>query len=304
MKILVGIMYCIENEFSQCIKSIEAQTYKNYDYFVIEKLPNRDAHNKLYQIFMDHSKEYDLFVKLDADMVLSRVTFFEEVVEYFTKHPQTDDLQIAVHDYFTDRLIFGLHVYSARIKWEQNQENIFVDWPEKQESYLRVNDKQCLAPAALHCPHPSNFQAFHFGLHKAVKITQYDRKELRYFGSIVHWDNILLIIKHFKKVRHPAIAYAILGSYESLIMQLSSEHINFDNDITQSIFSAWESHSDSAIISAAERVGFWISLLPDNLVLQIILLRRNLWVGEWKSAIKSFLKNLVHNRLSQYRKNI
>ena len=302
MKLLIGIMYSIENEFPQCIESIRNQTFTGYDYFVIEKLHNIEAHHKLYKTFMDNHDKYDFFIKLDADMVLARNTFFEEIIRYFSNLPNTDDLQIAVHDYFTNRLIYGLHVYSNRVNWKLDDERIFVDWPEKQNEYIQVNDKKCLAPAAFHCPNPSNYQAFHFGLHKTIKVTQYDRNELRYFGSIVHWDNILEIIKHYKKTRSVALAYALIGFYESIVKQLASEHINFDNEKTLNLFSKWVLLPNSIILSKANRISYFFSLLPDNLALQIILFHRNLLVADWKTGLQTFTKNIIKNKLSLYRK--
>ena len=164
---------------------------------------------------MENKDQYDLFVKVDADMVLARDTFFEEVVEYFNHNPETDDLQISVYDYFTNRLIYGLHIYSRRMKWHQDNENIFVDWPEFHQKYKRVNDNICLAPAAFHYPNPSKFQAFHYGLHKAIKITQYGRENLRHFACIVHWEKVkffgdLINKTHIRYAPHDAILHCEL----------------------------------------------------------------------------------------------
>ena len=68
MKILIGILHCIENEYELCIQSLQEQSVKNWNHFVIRDLPNAEAHNALYSRFMEGSKEYDLFLKLDADM--------------------------------------------------------------------------------------------------------------------------------------------------------------------------------------------------------------------------------------------
>ncbi len=71
MKILIGILYCIENERDACVKSIEAQTHRDFDYFIVENLPKKEAHHQLYTRFAASATEYDIFVKLDADMVIS-----------------------------------------------------------------------------------------------------------------------------------------------------------------------------------------------------------------------------------------
>jgi hypothetical protein len=40
MKLLVGTLYTIENEFEQCCAAIDRQTYDHFDLVVIRNLPN------------------------------------------------------------------------------------------------------------------------------------------------------------------------------------------------------------------------------------------------------------------------
>jgi hypothetical protein len=81
MRILAGTLYTIENEFEDCCRSIRNQTYKNYDHLVIRNLPKKEAHNNLYQAFVDEADRYDLLVKIDADMVLCDENLFERIVK-------------------------------------------------------------------------------------------------------------------------------------------------------------------------------------------------------------------------------
>ena len=62
MRILIGILHTIENEFPQCIEAIKNQTYQNFDYFVVENIPNKEAHDTLYRRFMDSADNYELFI--------------------------------------------------------------------------------------------------------------------------------------------------------------------------------------------------------------------------------------------------
>ena len=70
MKLLIGTIYSGENELDECLKSIHAQRYTNYDHILIENLPKREAHHRLYKTFLEHAQEYELLVKVDADTVL------------------------------------------------------------------------------------------------------------------------------------------------------------------------------------------------------------------------------------------
>lgn len=302
MKILIGIIYCIENELAECIRSIEKQKYTDYEYFVIEKLHKKQAMDRLYQTFMDSSDNYYLFIKIDADMVLARPTFFEEVVKYMSVNSDIDDLQIGVHDFFTDRLIYGLHVFSNRMRWEVTNEMVFTDWPEGDIPFKRVNDKSILAPAAYHCPNPSKFQAFHFGLHKAVKIIQYGRDELRYFASLVHWDNILKLSENFNRnQKNISLAFAILGAYEGLISKMDARHVDFDNREALLIFKKWDDKNDSEVLRMALLLTKLVFIIPHNLFLQLLIFRRNSHDG-WLFSVQYLVNNMIHNRLKAYQK--
>ncbi|MEL7357652.1 MAG: hypothetical protein AAFN40_13920 [Cyanobacteria bacterium J06560_6] len=304
MKILVGVMYCIENEFLECIQSIQNQSYKDFEYFVLENLSNKDAHEQLYQTFMREAESYDLFVKVDADMVIARDSFFQEVVNYFSTFSDVDDLQIAVHDFFTDRLVYGLHVYSRRMKWEEDKEQIFVDWPERKNMPIkRVNDRANLAPAAFHCPNPSRFQAFHFGVHKAVKIMQHECQDFRYYASIVHWDNLICLKNNFLSDRDILLAFSILGAWESLVSKFASSEINFDSTKVKNAFQKWNSLPVRKIVEKAQKVSFILSVFPDSLLLELVILRRNMPFG-MKYSVISFLKNMKRRKLSRYREKM
>lgn len=247
MKFLIGIMHTIENEFEQCIASIKAQSHKDFDCFVIENLPNKQAHDKLYQTFMNNAKKYDLFIKIDADMVLVRNTFFEEVIAKYNELPlEINDLEIAVFDFFTQRLIYGLHVYRSNVTWElNNKESIFVDKTQKQR--IAFTDFTDLAPAAYHCPNPSDFQSFHFGLHKAVKFMQINREKFDLSSSCGHWAHILLTYKHYRKNRNNILLYALLGIYTALKNKFDNTFVNYNNEIVLSKYKKYKKMQLKAI---------------------------------------------------------
>ena len=108
-------MYSIENEYQECLEKIAHQEC-DFDVFKVEQLTNKEAHLTLYDTFMKKSEDYDLFIKVDADMVITRNSFFTEVQEFFRNHKNVDLLAIAVNDFFTDRLIYGLHVNNSNVK--------------------------------------------------------------------------------------------------------------------------------------------------------------------------------------------
>jgi len=104
-RILVGTLYAGENEFEECLASIKRQTYRGWSHFVIRDLPKQEAHKKLYQTFMNRADEFDLFIKVDSDMVIENENLFKGIAARFKGDPSLEQLSIAVKDFFTDQLI-------------------------------------------------------------------------------------------------------------------------------------------------------------------------------------------------------
>jgi hypothetical protein len=228
-------MYCIENEFNQCIAAIKNQTHKDFEYFVVQNLPNKEAHEQLYQTFMSNTNFYDYFIKVDADMVIARNTFFEEVIEYLYEKPDVDDLEILIHDFFTDTLIFGLHVYSNRYVWKKNDEKIFVDIPQNNQ-FKYIKDTNRLVPAAYHCPNPSDFQSFHFGVHKAIKVMQRGREGVDNKFLAGHWSNVSIIRERFLNSRNLKVGFAALGAEIALRRWFDFRQTDYNNQKLISAF--------------------------------------------------------------------
>lgn len=250
MKILVGIMRCIEHEFGQCLAAIDAQTLPAHDRFAVCDLPNKQAHDMLYQTFMDRSQEVDLFVKVDADMVLSRSSFFRECADRFTSDRDLQHLQVALDDWMTNRRIFGLHVYRSTHRWERNSESIFVDMVDK--PHRRVDDRDTLAPAAIHCPNPAPFQAYHFGLHKGVKFAQTDRPDIHARYRATHWGHFQGLEQHYDNTGERRLALALLGFHDAVRYRWGPREVDFTAGEPRACFEHWNRLSDREIANAVK----------------------------------------------------
>lgn len=234
MKILVGILYCIENEYPDALWALQQQTYTHFDYFQIEKLSNKEAHDALYQTFMSNASHYGLFLKLDADMVLSRKDFLDQVANVVRQQQTIDDLVIGVHDFFTDRIICGLHVYSNRVVWQKNEERVFTDMVD--DSRRRVQDMDVLAPAAWHSPNPSHFQAFHFGVHKAVKFWQIGALNVNHYGRKIHFDNIIYLYQQWIKRKDSRLGIAVIGAFKGLVERFDYRFVDYDSKLLSDVY--------------------------------------------------------------------
>lgn len=254
-------MHCIENELNQCITAINNQSHKTIEYFLVQDLPNKEAHDKLYSTFMNRASDFDLFIKVDADMVLCRNTFFDEVIQEFSRDPEMDELEVAVQDFFTNRLIYGLHVFRNTVTWNiSNEEKFFVDCI--QYSHKHIYDNSNLAPAAYHCPNPSDFQCFHFGLHKAIKVIQLDRQEKDLAMSYNHWENLALVLEQFNKNKDKRLGFALHGAKWAVKKQWTSDFINYSNPEVMTAFQKISSFSNSKFENQLKKEPlfyFWLN---------------------------------------------
>lgn len=227
MRILVGTLYTIENEFEDCCNSIHDQTYENYEHLVIRNLPKKEAHDTLYQTFMEKSDTYDLLIKIDADMVLCRNDLFERIVQRFTCYPELDLLLIAVHDYFTDNLIIGMNIFRNTVQWGKNKNDLITDRIYNPDSIRKIEkDYDELAPAAIHCQNPSPYQAFHFGFHRGMKA-------IRRGGN---WGIVQALFNRYHKNPDTHVAYALLGVKSAFTNRFSIENISYNDDTLYNYF--------------------------------------------------------------------
>lgn len=203
MNIFVGTLYSGENEFEECFDSIQMQSYKMFQHKIFKYLPNKEAHVTLYKSFLENA-DFDLLVKIDADMVLTNDTLFEKIVQKFESNDWMDLLGIAVYDFFSDQLIWGLNAYRKSVRWDFEKETIFVDIPEVPRNKI-LFDKIDLAPAAIHCKNPSPFQAFHYGIHRALK-------SLQPIHSETHWNTLKRTWGNFQRTKDIRVGLASLGA--------------------------------------------------------------------------------------------
>jgi len=256
MKILVGTLHANENELDECMAAIGAQTHPAHDSFVISGKPNKEAHDELYQTFMSRSGEVDLFIKIDADMVITRHTFFQEVVERFTVDSEMTHLLIAVHDWMTNRAIMGMHVFRSSHRWncgENSAESLFVDMVDVEEKLTKDRDQ--LAPAAIHCGNPSSFQAFHFGLHKAVKFSQHGRDVINFDQRETHWRHFKSLDRHFRKAQEPRLALACIGFLHALAHRFESRHVDYACEETHAAYRGYADLTTSQLFAKTRNFG-------------------------------------------------
>jgi len=128
MRISVGTRYAGENEFKECVDSINRQKDVTFEHVIFKNLGNKEAPDTLYRTFMERSDEFDLLIKVDADTVLLDDHLFSNISQKFRENEWLELLQIRVRDFFSDQLIWGLNSFRSTVKWK----------PEKRTCLLTI----------------------------------------------------------------------------------------------------------------------------------------------------------------------
>lgn len=239
MRLFVGVLYSGENEYDECLNSIDDQTYQNFELHKFEYLPKLEAHSRLYHSFLDQKDQYDLLIKIDADMVLTRPELFQQIVDKFDQNSDIDVLGIAIWDFFSGGYINGLNSYRNTVSWELDPKNVNADVViVDQEKY--VFDKTDLAPAAFHCKNPSKLQAFHFGVHRGIKVFA-----PRHSSS--HWQLLEKTWQNFLKTSDVRIGLAILGAELVYTRKFSQVDVDYTNPKLAGVFNQFQEMTSKEI---------------------------------------------------------
>jgi hypothetical protein len=234
MKILVGILYSNEPQIKKCIESVKRQKGVEFDFFIIKNLPKNVAHDKLYKTFME-DQFHDLYVKLDADMVIQKDNFFNYLSDIFTQDLTLDWLHLWIYDHYLDNYISGLNVYRNSVEWNINKDNLFTDRTLNLKSVRHKNvitkpDTKWVE----HCPFPSLKQAFNFGFHRSVKAFQFgihNKRPNSTHGIVVR----RLAISYLRK-RSIIKLMAIRAFFVALENRSTPDEINKNNQKRENLY--------------------------------------------------------------------
>jgi hypothetical protein len=239
--VLVLTLYSGEAEFGRCRNSLENQSYTSWEHRLFEGLPNAEAHARLYQTVMAERGNHDLFLKLDADMILADREVLADLVQVFERRPRLDHLVFAVTDWMTESQIIGAHLFSNRVHWNKHRETLYVD-PDPEfpgEKVMVMNPPRDLV---LHASDPSPLQAFHFGAHRALQASQAYRGLLdsRPHDARIQWQYLDRVWRHFERTGDSRLGLAMLAA---------------DMVFRRELPATASEYSDPALITAFEHVS-------------------------------------------------
>lgn len=230
---LVGMLAYGENEKDEAIAALRRQQHDHWDFFLIEGRPNKEAHEALYARFAEGADDYDLFLKLDADMVLLRPTALTEISAHFDANPRLAALGIDLIDFYTDALMPCLVCVTDQVSWPRHDDALMVDsYMNTRGERLRLSSRE--EAVAAHSPNPSALQAFRFGVHRATKAIQHDRpRERRTLDKAeVQWRLLEQVWTNFVRTGDRRIGLAIAGAELALGGGEAYRHSYVDPTVT------------------------------------------------------------------------
>src|SRR5690242_16605287 len=98
-------------------QQLRAQTFQDFEHHVIAGLPNQAAHNRLYRTISERAADFDLFLKMDADMTFRSEAALADLVLAVERHPHVQHFAFRVWDCFTEEETLGVHLFRSGVSW-------------------------------------------------------------------------------------------------------------------------------------------------------------------------------------------
>ncbi len=240
LNVLVGTLYSGENEIDQCVDALNHQHHCHRSHFIIEHMAEKAAHDQLHKRFMHNAGEYDLFLKLDADMILTGPDKLGAAVAKFEASPELDHAVFTVHDWMTDSAIVGIHMYRNRVRWVQRDDELFADTPPEMQGVRCDFTRGDPSPLADHSPDPTPVQAFHYGLHRGLKAFQNGLEVTCPELAFAQWRVLKRVWRHFERVRDRRLGLALMAVDHALTHLVTPDFCNYTNPRFWQTFSMYE----------------------------------------------------------------
>lgn len=164
-------MHYLEGDFQSCMRAVREQRDVSLTHFLVSGLNEREAHAALWKAWHHARGEHDIFVKVDADTVLAHDEVLRELWNTMAANDRITGIQAPLHDLFTDGFINGLNAFSPRVTFRDTTDPLYVDRVDVGHDLVVASGDVSarLKPAGMHCYEATDAQAFHYGLHRALK---------------------------------------------------------------------------------------------------------------------------------------
>ena len=166
-KFLVCTMYCGEPDYLRCVTAVKEQQGVEVEHRVISYMPERAAHNVVYQAFNQAGPEW-YRAKIDADVELGGPHVLARIANAFQRFPDRHGLSPLVHDFMTDtELHAGVFFYTHHVKFKVQEDHLMCDRDMIIDPHTHgFGDVECVGK---HMHQANEVTAFRYGLHRGLK---------------------------------------------------------------------------------------------------------------------------------------
>jgi hypothetical protein len=167
-------MYSGEGDYEYCKQSVYDQEGIEPSIYEVKNRPMREAHELIYSYWNEHKDDYDMFVKLDADCVLTSTT---KVLDVWNAIKDTNLAVIGVwtQDFIRNRqipaLMFGNRHCTFNIENVRSKAAFDTDMYVIEDGYKfdDPNLASTLSPCAYHGYHSTPMQTFAQGVKRRIR---------------------------------------------------------------------------------------------------------------------------------------
>jgi hypothetical protein len=245
-RVFVGTLYSGEAELEEHRLAIASQQGVSVYHHIISGLPEKEAHEALWQAWNEVHGQYDLLVKIDADTVLMTNTALLDIFTMLASVPGPTAVQIPLLDYFTNSHIMGLNAFSSEVTFNVQSDPLYSDRVSFSPCHIFHGETVSkLSPIGFHGKCPNRRQSFFFGHHR-MKKKQYNtlRKVARAWN--VYGDE--------------SRAAALLGAIAAC--STSKHHVDYSTDNFDSLLSQYTNNPVS--FSRLKQLSFLFLLMGEG----------------------------------------
>jgi hypothetical protein len=194
--VLAGVLHVGEPSLPSTLAALRAQVDIDLELLLIGHEPKQQAHQRLYESFSALTEQFDVLVKVDADMQIVEPALLRTIGWMFRRHRHLDRIQLGVDDWFSGARIPGMHAWRSGTTWTTAAPELFTDAVSNTaKGKLTVMDAG--RTLVLHGAAPDDAQALRYGAHRALKAELSHSTE----GADARWGWLMRLQEH--AIAHP-----------------------------------------------------------------------------------------------------
>ncbi len=216
-KLLIGIMEHGEQEFKDCLRQLYGQQ-ADFDFFLVQNQPNKLAHRILYANFEKNRNRYLGCMCLDADMVIQTPQLLDNIHQIFTQKPNVKKIVYLLHDYLSDHHIPGCNIFHRDVPFYDHNDRLIPDIDAHFQGDTHVEYGKDYKTDIVHMANPNYYQCYRYGLQRAMKILQLDRKQPARAVLMNEYTILIGVFYAFKNLPDIKRAFCMQGAMDFIMM--------------------------------------------------------------------------------------